>query len=371
MTIKLTAVDLFSGCGGMTVGLKQAGFTVLGAVDYDSAAIETYQINHPEVTVWDADIRNVKVIAVKRMLDLRAGDLDVLAGCPPCQGFSRIRTLNAAGPVKDRRNSLVVDMIRFVEVLKPKSVIFENVPGLETNHRFIKFRRSLKRLGYQLDYSVLDAADFGVPQRRKRLFLVALRGGAITLVPSKRRPRTVRHAIAGLKAPGTSGDPLHDVGEHRSRRIRNLIRAIPPNGGSRKDLGPRRQLACHRKCDGFKDIYGRIAWDDVAPTITGGFVNPSKGRFLHPESDRSITPREAALIQSLPRRYKVALSHGKFKAAELIGNAVPPEMVKCQAVHLRKELLRARDASSREARRASRRKGSSKRGRAGRQSKET
>jgi DNA (cytosine-5)-methyltransferase 1 len=338
MITKPTAVDLFSGCGGMTVGLKQAGFRVLGAVDNDSVAVETYRMNHPEVTVWGADIRSLDATVVRRTLDLRAGDLDVLAGCPPCQGFSRIRTLNGAAPVKDRRNKLVLDMIRFVEVLKPKSVIFENVPGLATDHRFIKFRRSLRRLGYQVDHSILNAADCGVPQRRKRLFLVALLGRPITLAPTLYRRRTVRETIGRLKAPGTSGDPLHDVTEQRSKRIRQLIRSIPPDGGSRKDLGPRRQLACHRRSNGFKDIYGRISWDDVAPTITGGFVNPSKGRFLHPESHRTITLREAALIQSFPRYYRVSLSKGKFKAAEMIGNAVPPGLVRCQAVQLRKGL---------------------------------
>ena len=121
-------------------------------------------------------------------------------------------------------------------------------------------------------------------------------------------------------------------------RSRTLIRLIPKDGGSRLDLGRQRQLGCHRRCDGFKDVYGRMAWDDVSPTVTGGCVNPSKGRFLHPTKNRCVTLREAALLQSFPPTYRFSLRRGKFPAAQMIGNALPPEFIRRHAKQVGKHL---------------------------------
>jgi DNA (cytosine-5)-methyltransferase 1 len=144
----------------------------------------------------------------------------------------------------------------------------------------------------------------------------------------------VRQAIGALPPPGDSGDELHDLPEKRSEKVAQIIRAIPTNGGSRSALGSQ-QLECHKRIDGFKDVYGRMRWDDVAPTITGGCVNPSKGRFLHPDQNRTITLREALLLQGFPADYQISLARGKFAAAELIGNAIPPPMVASYALSLR------------------------------------
>jgi DNA (cytosine-5)-methyltransferase 1 len=169
-------------------------------------------------------------------------------------------------------------------------------------------------------------------QRRRRLILVAGRGFEVPFaLPAKNR-RTVRDAIGNMPAAGKSGDPLHDLPEKtRTPRIARLIRDIPKDGGSRHDLPRNRQLNCHRKSDGFYDVYGRMAWDDVAPTITSGCFNPSKGRFLHPTANRAITMREAALLQSFPRNYKFDVSPGKEAIALMIGNALPPELIRRQA----------------------------------------
>src|SRR5206468_3799360 len=136
----------------------------------------------------------------------------------------------------------------------------------------------------------------------------------------------------------TSGDKIHDFPEHRDPAIKKLISRIPLNGGSRLDLGQANQLPCHKKCDGFKDIYGRIAWNQKAPTITSGCFNPSKGRYLHPRSNRCITMREAAILQGFPRRYKFHRKTGKQKLALMIGNALPPEFIKRHAVQVRKAI---------------------------------
>jgi DNA (cytosine-5)-methyltransferase 1 len=331
-------VDLFCGCGGLTLGLKQAGFAVIGAIEIDPLAVKTYRANHPEVYVWAKDIKEVSPRSVMRRLALRKGQLDLLAGCPPCQGFSSVRTLNGSRVIHDDRNDLLAEFLRFVEALRPRTVMMENVPGLASDARFAAYRRRLRELGYQEAYRLLDAADYGVAQRRRRLISLAGREGSIRFARRGTRRLTVRIAIGSLPRPGKSGDPLHDLAERRTRRIRNLIKAIPRNGGSRRDLPRRRWLRCHKTCDGFADVYGRMAWNDVAPTITGGCINPSKGRFLHPSQNRAITPREAALLQGFPRDYAFILDEGRFRVAEMIGNALPPEFVRRHAHAIAREV---------------------------------
>jgi DNA (cytosine-5)-methyltransferase 1 len=326
---RLRAIDLFSGCGGLTLGLKRAGFDVVGAVESDDLSVKSYRLNHPETTVWQSDIRKVAVRKVMRRLRLTPGRLDLLAGCPPCQGFSALPRLNGGRRVRNpRQKNLVFEFVRFVRVLQPKFVMMENVPGLVKDRRMRRLLREMRRLGYKCEWRILNAAHYGVPQRRHRLILL---GGRSVLpafaLPSPSRP-SVRQAIGSLPRAGASGDPLHDLPEARSRKVRELIRRIPKNGGSRLDLGRRKQLGCHKRCDGFSDVYGRMAWADVSPTITSGFVNPSKGRFLHPSCNRAITLREGAMLQSFPRRYEICLTEGKYRAAELIGNALPPTLIR-------------------------------------------
>jgi len=336
MRRKPRAIDLFCGCGGLTLGLKQAGFDVVGAVEIDNLAVETYRANHSEVHVWEEDIEGLTVARVKRKLGLKKGELELLAGCPPCQGFSTMRTLNGGYEIYDERNDLINQFMRFVEGLGPKTVMMENVPGLADDRRFKKFCRKLEELGYVLNHAVLDAADYGVPQRRKRLILLAGKGKKIEFAKKAAR-RTVADAISGMKPAGESGDPLHDLPERRTLRIKRLIEKIPKNGGSRKDLGKQGQLKCHKRCDGFKDVYGRMAWDKVAPTITSGCTNPSKGRFLHPEENRAITLREAALLQTFPEEYCFPHKKGKGKNALMIGNALPVEFIRRHAEMFIKE----------------------------------
>jgi DNA (cytosine-5)-methyltransferase 1 len=331
-----TAVDLFSGCGGLTTGLKQGGFEVRGAIEMDPLAVETYRMNHPEVRVWEHDIRAVDPDVFARELALN--DVAIVAGCPPCEGFSRLRTRNGHLAVDDPRNDLICDWLRFVEVLRPQAVMLENVPELVEDRRFTEALAHLSEWGYQIDWAVLDAADFGVPQRRKRLILL----GSKRRKPSFPKPETervrVRHALADLPPAGRSGDPPHDRLMRNGPRIQDLIRSIPPDGGSRTDLPDEAQLECHKRFDGFKDVYGRMSWDEVAPTITGGCASPSKGRFLHPEFHRVITIREAALLQSFPRDYRISMRRGRYAAAEMIGNALPPAMIYRIAAALRETL---------------------------------
>lgn len=338
--VKPTAIDLFSGCGGLSLGLKQAGFSVIGAVELDRAAAKTYRRNHPQTRLWESNIRGISPIAMLSELKLAVGELDLLAGCPPCQGFSALRTKNGATKNRDERNALVSEMLRFAQVLRPKYIMMENVPKLIRHEPFKQLCRGLKKLGYQIAFDVKDAAHFGVPQRRRRLILLASAKYELKFAPESQDICTVRDAIGEIPPSGHSMDPLHDMPEFpRSKKVTKLIRDIPRNGGSRCDLPAKRQLQCHRKTNGFRDIYGRMAWDEVAPTITTGCFNPSKGRFLHPEEDRAITMREAALLQSFPPQYKFNAKLGKVTIAKMIGNALPPEFIKRHASVIRKALV--------------------------------
>ena len=324
---KPTAVDLFCGCGGLTVGLKRAGFRVLGAVDVDPLSVKTYKANHRDVTLWEKDIRELDPQELLDALGLKKGVLDLLAGGPPCQGFSTMRTLNGALMVDDPRNDLLLEFERFVEALRPRAVMMENVPGLADDKRFEAFLRKLKKLGYLGANRVLNAAEYGVPQRRRRLIYLAGMGMEIPFAEKSGRIKTVEDAIGGLPKAGQSGDTVHDMPENRTPKVLEVIRLIPKDGGSRRDLPEKFQLECHKRCNGFKDVYGRMAWKEVAPTITGGCFNPSKGRFLHPEEDRAITMREAALLQGFPRRYKFPTTGNKSAVALMIGNALPPQFI--------------------------------------------
>lgn len=339
------AIDLFSGCGGLTLGLKRARFKVVGAVEIDDLAVETYRMNHPTVShIWNKDIREVSGADVLATLGLKRGELDLLAGCPPCQGFSSMTTLNGSRKVDDPRNDLVHEYSRLVNEILPRAVLLENVPGLVTNPLMDTLMEDLERLGFNVkeSWKVLDAADYGVPQRRRRLVMMSVREGEVSFAPPVAELVTVRGAIGKLGRAGKSGDPLHDVTENRTVRIQNLIRAIPKDGGSRSSLGKKHQLECHQKSDGFKDVYGRMSWDKPAPTITSGCQSPSKGRFLHPSENRTISLREAAILQGFPKDYRFSMRNGKLAAAKMIGNAVPPTFVSIQAGQLRTAIARSK-----------------------------
>jgi DNA (cytosine-5)-methyltransferase 1 len=336
--VKLKAIDLFSGCGGLTLGLKQAGFHVVAAVENDDLAVETYRANHRGVKVWPKDIRKLRVTFLMRHHGLKRGELDLLAGCPPCQGYSAIRTKNGGRQNRDRRNALVHEMLRFARIFRPKAVMMENVPGLMNKKSLRDLQSGLEAVGYQVQCDIKDAQFYGVPQRRKRLILLAGHRFKIQFASPRPNSLTVRKALAGLRRVKTSGDRLHDLPERRSPEMKNDIRRIPKNGGSRAALGEKRRRPCHVRVDGFKDTYGRMAWSKKAPTITSGCFNPSKGRFLHPRSNRCITMREAAILQGFPRRYRFDSRAGKQALALMIGNALPPEFIKRQAAQVRKAI---------------------------------
>ena len=336
--VRFTAIDLFCGCGGLSLGLRRAGFKVLAAIDNDDLSIDTYAMNHRRTRLIKDDIQLIEPIALMENLQLNPGDLDLLAGCPPCQGFSTLRTYNGGRNINEPMNDLVFEFIRFVKAFLPKTLMMENVPALMKDVRLSKIIRELKLLGYKSNAEILNAAKYGVPQRRLRMLLLSSLNSPPPFALPIRRRCFVAEAIRRLPSPEVSEDPVHNYQVRRSDYVSSFISRIPKNGGSRTDLPIEDQLTCHQNFNGFKDIYGRMAWRQPSPTITGGCINPSKGRFVHPEENRAITLREAALLQGFPRSYKFKMSKGRYPVAQLIGNAFPPKFAEHHAKTLYQHL---------------------------------
>lgn len=330
----LYAIDLFCGCGGVTEGLKQAGFSVIAAVDNDPICCKTYALNHPEVRLFERNILKTSASCLKIALGKRK--LHLLVVCAPCQPFS---SLNKSDKL-DARVYLILQSIRFTKTLKPQYVFFENVPGLTKNDIVIKtLKEEFEKLGYSLsDAAQIDAADYQVPQRRVRCVIIASKKKREISFPEPITPIgkriTVRTAIGALP-PSVIGknlmDPLHISRRHSQITIQRL-QHISHDGGSRNELPDELVLPCHRKLDEdgnmthYCDVYGRMHWDDVAPTLTTGCTDVTKGRYAHPFYDRAITLREAALLQTFPKGY--SFMGNPSQIARQIGNAVPVNLIK-------------------------------------------
>jgi len=328
---KFNAIDLFSGCGGLSEGLKQAGFKIIAGVEVDKNAAKAYRMNHADTVLFEDDIRKLDTGKILKLL--KGSSLHLLAGCPPCQGFSSLRRLNRKSAVRDERNSLIDEYYRFVEELNPLTIMLENVPGIVDYSLFKGIIRKLKKLGYYIVFKVVNVADYSVPQRRKRLVLVGSKICKIDIASGTNILTTVRDTLGNLK--NNDNDELHKIYPKHTERVQKMISLIPKNGGSRKDLPNKYELECHKKKNvGFNDVYGRLHWDTVSSTITGGCLNPSKGRFLHPEEDRCISAREAALLQTFPIDYKFPTDIPRVELALLIGNALPPEFSRIQAENI-------------------------------------
>jgi len=327
----LTAVDLFAGAGGATQGLKDAGFSVIGAVENDPAAAESYSLNHAEVELWEADIRKVSARSILSVLGLKPRQLTLLKACPPCQGFSSL----AEGRVKvdASQNDLVIDTLRFVRALLPAAVMIENVLGLGRDLRSELVIDELRRLGYVAQKYQVNAIQFGVPQRRKRLIILALRGRRKILpdtLPAYGldHPVSVKSAFDELAEAlkENSDDPL-DVARTLTPAVAERVAAVPIDG-NRFDLPPEHQLDCHKRIGGARTAtasYGRLKAHFPAPTMTTRCTTPACGSFIHPTEDRGITLREAATLQTFPFGYRFSGTYGQIERQ--IGNAVPVKMV--------------------------------------------
>ncbi len=359
--VRPTVLDMFAGAGGTGLGFYRAGFQIVGVVEWNAHAALTYSKNLG-VEVKPQDIQKLDPHAYRESLGLAPGQLDVLVGCSPCQGFSEMRNDGGAG---DERNGLVLIYLHFIEEFRPRFVLFENVAGIRERHGraiYEQFCNGLRQLDYAVTEKLHDAADFGVPQHRERVLVVAGRDLEEPPFPTlthaaphseevqngaKERWQTVRDAIGQMPplAANESGEQLQQedgailhfpnhIAPATGDVVLDFLRRVPRNGGSRRDVPFERWLNCHRRImangevyQGHNDVYGRLSWDRPSGTLTTGCTNPSKGRFSHPEQDRALTPREAAALQGFPMDF---VFHGKCWATQ-IGNAVPPPLAEAIA----------------------------------------
>lgn len=347
----LRTLDLFAGAGGLSLGFEQAGlgFQSTSAIEIDPAAARTFKRNFG-CPVFDGPIEKIDVF----------DEADVIIGGPPCQGFS---PLGRDRDTKSRAqlNNLWKQYLRAIRQIEPRAFVIENVPEFQKSAQFAQLLRLMKKddtlRHYGFGYGVLNTADYGVPQRRRRGIFVAVRGHSGDLPwppPPTHGPesadatphRTVRDAISDLALyPAETEITTNAAGQNlhfgRTPRLMSLdrYRAIP-EGGNRFDLARNRPDLLPRcwaeKPTGTTDVMGRLWWDRPSSTIRTEFFKPEKGRYLHPEADRPITHREAARLQTFPDHFEFVGS--KIEIARQIGNAVPPDFAKQLACYVHRLL---------------------------------
>lgn len=353
------AIDLFCGAGGLSLGLKQSNISVPLGIEINATAAQTY-INNLNGHVLQNDIRNITGQEILERLSLQVGKLFLLAGCPPCQTFS---SLQKDDVTNDARNSLIFEYTRLTLETRPLFILMENVPGLVNGRGRYIFTQALTELetSYHVTYDVLNCADYGVPQTRKRLVLHGIRNDAYQLLmqnqpgfkislPAKThtsnpqqnpnllpwvtagqalQANTLPAISAGQSAP--AGYPNHETNGLSNINIQR-IQYIRTHGGSRNCLPSHLQLPCHQKSNvGYSGVYGIIDITKPAPTMTGGCTCYSKGRYGHPTEDRAISVREAARFQTFPDSF---IFYGtKAQTALQVGNAVPPRLANASGIY--------------------------------------
>lgn len=342
---QLNCVDLFAGAGGFSLAAQKANLRVVAAVEMDEHACSTYTANlvankklATRPKLYFEDILTLEPDALKKAHFIDGTPCDLVLGGPPCQGFSAHR-INGAG-VGDPRNKLVLRYFEFVRCLQPKVFLMENVPGLLwPRHR--EFLAEFLAESESADYRIigpiaLDARDYGVPQRRKRVFVLGIHKSTKfddSVWPplathgdndARKINRSLKRWVA---AKAVFKKPLRDSDENNihmnhSNELISVFKATPQNGGSRSESG--RILECHKNYDGHNDVYGRIDPTMPGPTMTTACINPSKGRFVHPTEHHGITARHAARFQTFPEGF--VFKGGITAAGKQIGNAVPVKL---------------------------------------------
>jgi len=324
----MNAIDFFCGGGGMTKGLIEAGINVVFGLDSNPLCQETYENNNgiPYIN------RDVSQVTTEELLEefpiLLDNDELLMVGCAPCQPFS---VLNPNNPNEHRSVNLLNEFGRIVQGVHPAHIMVENVPGLKGRGEDVlqEFLDMLNAEGYEYDYRVINAKNYGVPQNRRRFVLIASRLFEPHIPPATHGDEllpyvTVYDAIHEYPAL-RAGQSDENVQNHRAAGLSEInlqrLQATPVNGGSRTDWPAELWLNCHENFTGHTDVYGRMMWGNVAPTLTVKCFSISNGRFAHPEQNRAISLREAAALQTFPDDY---IFHGNLQEiGKQIGNAVP------------------------------------------------
>ncbi len=329
--LKVAAIDLFCGIGGLTKGVSNSGIKVIAGIDIDSESQFAYESNNDACFIN----KDVTKVTAQEILDLYPADTDVkiLMGCAPCQPFSTYNQKNG----KNRKN---VDLIGYFSKLiadvQPHIVAMENVPQLSKEKVFESFLEALSQNGYEYTWEKVFSPDYGVPQTRHRLILLASKFSKISLIPKKYTEEsylTVRDIIGNLPFLNSGeinrGDLLHRSVKLNEKNINRIMQSVP--GGTWRDWDEDIRLECHKKDSGksYDAVYGRMRWDKPAPTITTKFYGYGNGRFGHPDQNRALSYREGALLQTFPIDYKFYDVSSKFSGKKLgiqIGNAVPVKL---------------------------------------------
>lgn len=352
--MRYTCIDSFCGAGGLGLGLSRAGFDILLSFDIDQKCIDTLNANtkyvdHPAIA---ADINDMLGGTLLDKCSLSRGELFLLAGGPPCQGFS----IQRHGESTDPRNELVLKYGQLINELYPCYFVMENVTGLagkRGKNILDELINTVEELGYTVHIQLLDAQEYGVPQRRKRYIIIGERNdlGVHYEYPSDIGVRkTVRDTIGNLPTPPIDGSDHPDIPLHRRDKLSPInlkrIQAVKPGEG-RDSLPMDLRAECHKKDSsiiGYPNVYGRMEWDDVSPTITARFDSFTRGKFGHPEDDRTISLREGALLQTFPMDY--VFTGNKVDVARQVGNAVPPVMAEAigkSIIECYKKVISARE----------------------------
>ncbi len=328
--VGISAVDLFCGAGGLTHGFEKASLAVNVGYDIDPICKFPYQKNNKAKFI-EKSVKDIKGVDLAKHFPIC--DIKVLAGCAPCQPFS-----NYSKRYRDNSSKwkLLYDFARLVKECMPDIVTMENVPQLQQHQVFEKFITKLKKLKYFVTFYQVNCQDYGIPQTRRRLVFFASKFGNIDLIPptsDRHNYKTVRDTIYHLE-PLTAGqssktDPLHQCSQLSALNLRR-IRASKP-GGTWRDWPEDLIAKCHTRKSGksYPSVYGRMEWDSPSPTITTQCFGFGNGRFGHPEQDRAISLREAALLQTFPEKYEFFPPNESFasiKIGRLIGNAVPVKL---------------------------------------------
>jgi len=326
-------VDLFCGVGGLTHGLQLAGLNVIAGIDFEESCRYAYEQNN------NADFiqRDITTITANEVNELfPENTIKVLAGCAPCQPFSKYTSRYRKDGYQDDKWRLLYYFGNLIEEIQPEIIAMENVPELRSTDVFSDFVNKLNELNYHVWSSVVFCPDYGVPQNRKRLVLLASNIGNISLIPPTHSSDdyvTVRDVISQLPVLQAGqvddNDSLHTSTRLSEKNLRRMRASVP--GGTWRDWPKELQLKCHKKDSGtsYPSVYGRMEWDKPSPTITTQFYGYGNGRFGHPEQDRAISLREGAILQSFPANYEFVqngICTNKRKLGVQIGNAVPVEL---------------------------------------------
>ncbi|WP_286746192.1 DNA (cytosine-5-)-methyltransferase [Roseivirga sp. UBA1976] len=331
----IAAIDLFCGIGGLTNGLRKAGIPVLAGIDQDKSCKYAYEVNNEAEFIGE----DISKISGESLINRywRDTDLKILVGCAPCQPFSsHSNKIREEEKIQDIKWNLLSEFLRLIRETQPQIVSMENVPNLSKKNVFLDFVNSLKKEGYHVQHQNVYCPDYGIPQKRRRLVLVASKFGAISLIEKTHEPKNYKstfQAIGGLQklkhGEKSSEDPLHFTSKLTDLNLRR-IQASKPNG-TWLDWDEELRLECHKKDSGktYSSVYGRMTWHEPSPTITTQFYNFGTGRFGHPEQDRALTIREAALLQTFPDNYEFEDPKEPIslkRIATHIGNAVPVDL---------------------------------------------